>query len=445
MTIPYLTSLEDIPRGQRVAIYGAGSAGVKFKSDLDRTRRDLELVCFVDSFKSGWIEHVAIVNSNAMDYAAVDIVIICSEKYQEIHNWLSSRGVANHAVFNPNLNDVYLSATRAVDGAMDAFAFADVATLAGKKNRVAPCHLEFPFVQCNGDVFPCCSRRGQPEFRIGNIADADFREAFLAYDTACACESARLRPIAPADPPAVALLNAELSLACQADCAMCCVDAPQWNSRYDRYPDLTRLIDALHAKAVLVQGGEILVQKKSLAWIERTKERRPDIKFFLVSNGNVPLAMAPLVERLFDRITISVVGFAPGTYRRIMGLDSDRMRRFAERLLAGDALDVTLKYLCTPLSLPEADAFLSWAIPLAPRTIGLFDANCVRYINLDTADRYWLKIIRRTEKDVKKVLADNAALLAANRTDVVVQTPIKVVFNLNDAFLRDAGLEGVLA
>lgn len=445
MTIPYLISLEDLLRGQRVAIYGAGSAGVKFKSDLDRTRRDIELVCFVDSFKSGWIEHVEIVSSDVMEYSAVDTVVICSEKYHEIHEWLSSKGVTNHVVFNPSLNDVYLSATRAVDGAMDTFAFADVATLAGNKNRIAPCHLEFPFVQYNGDVFPCCSRRGQPEFKIGNIADANFRDAFFSYAAACSCESARLRPIAPTDPPAVALLNAELSLACQADCAMCCVNAPEWKSHYDRYPELTRLIDDFHVKAVLVQGGEVLIQKKSLEWIERTRERHPDIKFFIVSNGSVPLAMAPLVERLFDRITISVVGFTPGTYRRIMGLDLDRMRRFAERLLANNVLNVTLKYLCTPLSLPEADAFLSWAIPLAPQTIGIFDANFVQYINLDTADHYWLKIIQRTEKDVKKLLADNAALLAANRTNVVVQTPIKVVFNLNAAYLKDAGLEAVVS
>lgn len=444
MMKPYITSLDEIPQGAKIAIYGAGSAGVKFKSDMDLSRRDIQLHCFVDSFKSGMIEHTEIVNANAMDYSSVDLVVICSQKFQQIYEWLRSRGVTNLTVHNPSLNDVYLSATQSMDGGKNAFAFATEGASV-MEQRVTPCHLHFPFVQYTGDVFPCCKRRGQADFKIGNIDDASFLDAFLSFDTKCSCESAVLRPIGPSDALGVDVLNVELSLACQADCAMCCVNAPEWKGHYDGYSGLSTLIDVLGVKSVLVQGGEVLVQKESLEWIRRTKSSRPDITFSIVSNGNVPLSMVPLVESLFDHITISVVGFAEGTYRRIMGLERDRMCAFAEKLLVDNTTGVTMKYLCTPLSLPEADAFLSWAIPLVPRDICLSDANCIRYVNLDTDDRYWLKIIRRTEKDVKKVLRDHAALLAANRTRIFVETPIRVIFNLDRPFLEEAGLEGVLS
>ena len=70
-------------------------------------------------------------------------------------------------------------------------------------------------------------------------------------------------------------------------CVMCCVNAPDWRGQYDYYSQLEELIKQTQPEEILVQGGEVLIQKQSIEWLTQVKQDFPDIKISLVTNGNV--------------------------------------------------------------------------------------------------------------------------------------------------------------
>ena len=164
-----------------------------------------------------------------------------------------------------------------------------------------PCHLHRLAVSHTGDVFPCCLVYSSAYHRIGNISDVDLAQKIDKYDRRCSCSGAKLRAKRPGDPVGDdRFLNLELSLQCQAECAMCCVDAPGWSGTYDLYPQLTALIREQDPEGIVMQGGEVLVQKRSMDWIRSVREEFPQKKLHLVTNGCAPASLAPEVARLFQ-------------------------------------------------------------------------------------------------------------------------------------------------
>ncbi|OVE74418.1 hypothetical protein BVX94_00405, partial [bacterium B17] len=114
----------------------------------------------------------------------------------------------------------------------------------------------------------------------------------------------------------------------------------------------------------MVQGGEVLVQKKSLGWVRLIKEKHPSIKLSIVTNGNVGLEMVDVVEHLFSEVFVSVVGFQSETYKAVMGLNIEKTKTFVEKLLANNNIEVIPKFLITPINIHEVSLFLKWIIEL---------------------------------------------------------------------------------
>lgn len=315
-------------------------------------------------------------------------------------------------------------------------------------NPKRPCHYKELFVQSTGDVYPCCRVWDRKDLRIGHIADYNLINKIKEFNPrVCFCNKYSIRRANASDVQKYEYLNLELSLACQAKCAQCSVNAPSWHGNYNYYDNIETLILNLgEIEKIGFQGGEVLIQKKSLEFIESLRKKHlKNTLFHLITNGNVDTVSVKQVEMLFNSVTISIVGFQKETYKKIMGLDIDKTISFAEALIKRDVVEVSLKYLITPSNIHETNLFLNWALKQAPSTsiqiveIGLYD----NYINTKTSDEYWNKILDRTTKDIHFELANaDIAKLRENGTKIIVTNMGK--YQITRKFINDNGLQGLV-
>ena len=304
------------------------------------------------------------------------------------------------------------------------------------------CHLYRLAVDSKGDVYPCCMVYRSAYHKIGNIRDPDLAQAIDSYERTCSCDVVKLRKKNNEDPTGdERILNLELSLVCQAECAMCCVGAPDWAGKYDRYAELTQLIRSQKPDSIVMQGGEVLIQPRSLDWAREIKSEFPRTKLRVVTNGNLEATMAPTLSGLFDSFVISFVGFQPETYRTIMGLDLGKTLAFAKALIEQRASEVTLKFLITPLGIHEVAQFIGEALQLQPNNILVAESGTRAYIVADTPDRFWGKIVDRSSRAVKRALCSAKDSLDRHDVKVHFETAAASLLDVHDAFLRSNGLE----
>lgn len=311
-------------------------------------------------------------------------------------------------------------------------------------NKIRPCHLSQLFINSKGDVFPCCRVWANSNLKIGHIDDPEIMQRISAFDQKCTCFLYSLRKISPDDHFHFSQFNIEFSLACQGKCAMCCVDAPSWQGNYTYYDSLFKLVDACKPDSFLVQGGEVLVQPKTIEWIKMVKTKYPHTKFNLVTNGCVDTKMVETVESLFELLVISIVGFEPETYKKIMDLDWQRTRQFVETLTTRKKIKVLLKYLVTPLSLHQSGLFIDWGAIVKPEGIELADSNFVSYINLNTPFPFWQRIIERTGLDVKKRLLANKETFQKENMKVFIAPALKQMLSIDDDFISKNELDDII-
>ena len=308
-----------------------------------------------------------------------------------------------------------------------------------------PCHFWQPFVKSDGYMYPCCKIWGNESLRMCHINDSDFIERIIQYDQTCKCEFYRLRKANTNETQQIDLLNIEFSLACNGQCAMCAVGAPEWTGKYNGYDKLAELIDEFKPKELFVQGGEVLIQKKTLNWLQGVKEKYPNIKIDIVSNGCVGLGRIETFEKLFDFSIFSFVGFQPLTYTRIMGLNLSKTIRFVEELIKRNKVKVETKFLCTPNNIHEVPLFLEWAFGKLPSSILLMEMgefDC--YINRHTRDNYWDKIFKRTGDEIRELLVRSKNLLEEKQLSIKITSFLRNEFSIDDDFVREHGFSILL-
>ena len=226
---------------------------------------------------------------------------------------------------------------------------------------------------------------------------------------------------------------------------MCCVDAPNWKGKYDYYDALKEFV--LHympSIEILVQGGEILVQKKTLDWIDTLKRENEGLRFSLVTNGNVEKSLIEVVEDLFFCATVSIVGFQEHTYNKIMGMNRARVLDFCEEIIARRKTAIFLKYVTTPIGMHELPLFLEWAILQRPRMIHCLDSNIVRYVRMNTTDHFWDKILERTGRDMQRLLHAHQPLLKDSHIEIMMDRFLRLVLGLDGEFAAANSLESLL-
>ena len=302
--------------------------------------------------------------------------------------------------------------------------------------QLRACHLHELFPNHDGNVFPCCLTWNRPEMRIGNLADSNLADKIRSFRGTCSCERYELRAALASDTPDYAVMNIEFPLTCQGKCAMCAVGAPDWKGSYEYYDALTQLVTKCLPRRLSVQGGEVLIQKKTIAWLYEMKERQPDVEIGLITNGNVSLDSVTTTEDLFNDVLISFAGFQPETYARIMGMDVTRAILFSEELVRRNKVKVTLKYLATPLNVHETSGFLEWGIGVSPEECLVQDASLLRYINRGVRDRFWDKIFDRTGIEIRRVIDGNCEALRSARMKIRFDTHCLQIYGIDDDYLE---------
>ena len=305
-----------------------------------------------------------------------------------------------------------------------------------------PCHFNELFISHNGDIFPCCRTWDRNEMRIGHLSDENLNLKLKRFYHRCECGEYKLRPATIEDIMSFNRINIEMSLACQGNCAMCCVNAPEWKGQYDYYKDLTTIIDKYKPEEIMLQGGEVLIQKKSMAWISQIRESYPDMRIFLVTNGNVGAATTKSVANMIDKVTISFVGFQPETYKMIMGMEIHRAKLFAQ-MLSERNVKLNMKFLITASNIHEAGLFLGWAVSLIPLSVVFADSSTESYINRRTNDRYWDKVFARSADSFQTPWRKNKQKLLDENIKVGFDKAAKEIFQITDEFIAENGLESI--
>lgn len=316
----------------------------------------------------------------------------------------------------------------------------DKSTLTKQIDRV--CHYNKLFIGNNGDIYPCCLR--QEHTRIGNVSADNICELIEKHAVLCQCALFKSHAPTPDDEINVRILNVELSLLCQAKCAMCFADAPSWRGTYDLYDKIENIINKFNPNTIIVQGGEILIQKESLEWIKKIKKNNPEIIFQMVTNLNVDFDYKDLIEELFETITVSFVGFQPETYKAVMGLDLNKSKKLVEYLIPRGKTKVRLKFLETPSTMHESHLFLEWALSLKPSKIYMHSADIHSYINGNAPFQYWDKMFRVTGKKIKDILIKNKTELSQKDHYISFNSDNIKHYEINNEFLIANGLSSCI-
>ena len=81
---------------------------------------------------------------------------------------------------------------------------------------------------------------------------------------------------------------------------------------------------------------------------------------------------------------------------------------------------------------------------MAPARIEFSDSGTFDYINRDTKDRFWDKILERTSKGIKTELYSFKPLLLSQKTVLAISLQNRQMFNISDRFLVENGLDGII-
>jgi hypothetical protein len=227
---------------------------------------------------------------------------------------------------------------------------------------------------------------------------------------------------------------------------MCVVHAPFWKGTYNMYGLLSDFIGRLTPppRIIVVQGGEVLTQEKTLNFLFGQKNKNPGTQFYLITNGNVKGKIINKVKKLFSAMTISIVGFQKQTYTTIMSLDIDTVKYFVEEMTGNSNVEINLKFLTTPLNIHEICLFLDWALPLHPQSIDIADANTAHYINMSTEIPYWNVVRARAGKELMRYLQDHQQQFLAHKIRLCYPPSLFGLLKIEQNHLKAMKVAGLL-
>jgi len=85
-----LTSMDDLPTSSKISVFGAGETGQEFARRLRRVRPDVEITCFIDSFRDGSCDGIDIRKpSHIADLSDNTGIVIASVFWNEISELIS--------------------------------------------------------------------------------------------------------------------------------------------------------------------------------------------------------------------------------------------------------------------------------------------------------------------------------------------------------------------
>ncbi len=309
-----------------------------------------------------------------------------------------------------------------------------------KSERV--CQFYKLSIRKDGDVFPCCL--GLPSSRLGNIFDEDIFNKIETANIDCECSLYKTRPILSEDKMDLKRLHIMFSHECQARCICCKQQKEKMPREKEHLEKILEIIKRYNPRYITVLGGEVLIQAKTLDWIENIKQEYPDIIFDIVTNLCVNEKTIKRAEKIFDEITVSILGFTPYTYSKIMGLDFNVTMRNYEYLLKNTNIKMRPKYLLMPANIYEAPLFFEWALNHKSEKIYLhnireFEQCC------NLKDEYWVKTFEQVEYEMKKLLEKYKEHIISQNRHFISFHPINAkMLKIDDDYIKANGFKDII-
>jgi FkbM family methyltransferase len=99
-----LHSVDDLRRGARVALYGAGETGQAFLAHLRSERPDVTVECFLDSYRTGMCAELPIRDGADIPALASDVeIVICSVFWSEVAGFIETQHRRSYRVLSNRL------------------------------------------------------------------------------------------------------------------------------------------------------------------------------------------------------------------------------------------------------------------------------------------------------------------------------------------------------
>ena len=97
-------SLFEIPINAKIYIYGSGKFGRGLKKKITRCRTDIQILGFIDSYKSGYTEGLPKIQIEALDTSGegYDLILIASAFYEKIARELDILQIKQYKIFSGN-------------------------------------------------------------------------------------------------------------------------------------------------------------------------------------------------------------------------------------------------------------------------------------------------------------------------------------------------------
>ncbi len=100
-----LEFLSEVHEGSRVCLYGAGKRGVEVRNCIESHRKDIKIVGYIDSFKTGKLDGLKIHSKEDLKKVLLsyDLIIVTSSAWEDIVKYLKSNQIANYKVLKRDI------------------------------------------------------------------------------------------------------------------------------------------------------------------------------------------------------------------------------------------------------------------------------------------------------------------------------------------------------
>lgn len=97
-----LYSINNISPNSRIAIYGSGKIAVGFRKIVNESRKDINVSCFINSFKDGIQDNLSVLKYSDINNSdeLFDLIIVCSSHWNEIISELENDNQKFYVISN---------------------------------------------------------------------------------------------------------------------------------------------------------------------------------------------------------------------------------------------------------------------------------------------------------------------------------------------------------
>lgn len=102
-TVKFSDTLDELPFGSKVCVYGAGLGGSNFKRLIEATRKDIELLYFIDDYKTGQKHGIEILSPDNLPRLKgnLKLILVVSAYWKKIERTLKRLKIDNYRIMNP--------------------------------------------------------------------------------------------------------------------------------------------------------------------------------------------------------------------------------------------------------------------------------------------------------------------------------------------------------